>query len=46
VVNNCEIIISGEFNNGDEEFLEGFNRFFTGEAADSVWVHPKGDWIE
>ena len=31
---------------GDEEFLESFNHFFTAEAADSVWVHPKGDWIE
>ena len=31
---------------GDEEFLEGFNHFFTAEASDSVWVHPKGDWIE
>ena len=31
---------------GDEEFLAGFDGFFTAEAADSVWVHPKGDWIE
>jgi len=31
---------------GDEEFLAGFNHFFTAEASDSVWVHPKGDWIE
>ena len=31
---------------GDEEFLETFNHFFTAEAADSVWVHPKGDWTE
>jgi len=31
---------------GDEEFLESFNHFFTVEAADSVWVHPKGDWTE
>jgi hypothetical protein len=31
---------------GDEQFLEGFNHLFTAEAADSVWVHPKGDWIE
>ncbi len=31
---------------GDEEFLESFNHFFTAEASDSVWVHPKGDWIE
>jgi len=31
---------------GDEEFLAGFNHLFTGEAADSVWVHPKGDWVE
>jgi len=31
---------------GDEEFLESFNHFFTAEATDSVWVHPKGDWIE
>jgi len=30
----------------DEDFLAGFNHIFTGEAADSVWVHPKGDWIE
>ena len=31
---------------GDEDFLAGFNHIFTGEGADSVWVHPKGDWIE
>ncbi|RPJ20914.1 MAG: hypothetical protein EHM33_27410 [Chloroflexi bacterium] len=31
---------------GDEDFLAGFNHLFTAEAADSVWVHPKGDWIE
>jgi len=31
---------------GDEEFLAGFNHFFTAEASDSVWVHPKGDWVE
>jgi hypothetical protein len=31
---------------GDEEFLESFNHFFTAEASDSVWVHPKGYWIE
>jgi hypothetical protein len=31
---------------GDEDFLAGFNHIFTGEAADSVWVHPKGDWVE
>ena len=31
---------------GDEEFLASFNHIFTAEAADSVWVHPKGDWIE
>ena len=31
---------------GDEDFLAGFNHLFTSEAADSVWVHPKGDWIE
>lgn len=31
---------------GDEEFLASFNHFFTAEAADSVWVHPKGDWVE
>jgi hypothetical protein len=31
---------------GDEEFLESFNHFFTAEATDSVWVHPKGDWTE
>ena len=31
---------------GDEEFLESFNHFFIAEAADSVWVHPKGDWTE
>ena len=30
----------------DEDFLEGFNHLFTTEAADSVWVHPKGDWVE
>ena len=30
---------------GDEDFLASFNHFFTVEAADSVWVHPKGDWI-
>jgi len=31
---------------GDQEFLESFNHFFTAEAADSVWVHPEGDWVE
>ena len=31
---------------GDEEFLTNFNHFFTAEATDSVWVHPKGDWVE
>jgi hypothetical protein len=31
---------------GDEDFLAGFNHIFTGEAADSVWVHPKGNWVE
>jgi hypothetical protein len=31
---------------GDEDFLEAFNHFFTAEGADSVWVHPKGDWVE
>jgi hypothetical protein len=31
---------------GDEDFLASFNHFFTAEAADSVWVHPKGDWVE
>jgi hypothetical protein len=31
---------------GDEDFLAGFNHIFTAEAADSVWVHPQGDWIE
>src|SRR5258708_1476742 len=31
---------------GDEDFLAGFNHLFAAEAADSVWVHPKGDWIE
>ena len=31
---------------GDEDFLAGFNHLFTAEAADSVWVHPAGDWIE
>ena len=31
---------------GDEEFLAGFDGFFTAEATDSVWVHPKGDWVE
>jgi hypothetical protein len=30
----------------DEDFLAGFNHLFTAEAADSIWVHPKGDWIE
>jgi len=35
----------GEFY-GDEDFLAGFNHLFTSEAADSVWVHPKGEWIE
>jgi len=35
----------GEFYE-DEDFLAGFNHLFTGEAADSVWVHPKGDWVE
>jgi hypothetical protein len=30
----------------DEDFLASFNHFFTAEAADSVWVHPQGDWIE
>ncbi len=31
---------------GDEEFLAGYDGFFTAEATDSVWVHPKGDWTE
>jgi hypothetical protein len=31
---------------GDEEFLAGFDGFFTTEAADSAWVHPNGDWVE
>jgi hypothetical protein len=31
---------------GDEEFLESFNHFFSVEATESVWVHPKGDWVE
>jgi hypothetical protein len=31
---------------GDEDFLAGFNHLFASEAADSVWVHPKGEWIE
>lgn len=30
----------------DEEFLAGFDGFFAAEAADSAWVHPKGDWVE
>ena len=30
----------------DEDFLAGFNHLFTAEAADSVWIHPKGDWTE
>ena len=30
----------------DEDFLASFNHFFTAEAADSVWVHPQGDWTE
>ena len=31
---------------GDEEFLAGYDGFFTTEATDSVWVHPKGEWTE
>ena len=31
---------------GDDDFLAGFNQIFTAEAADSVWVHPRGNWIE
>ncbi len=31
---------------GDKDFLAGFDHLFTAEAADSVWVHPKGDWTE
>lgn len=31
---------------GDEDFLAGFNHLFAAEAADSVWMHPKGDWVE
>ena len=31
---------------GDKEFLDSFDHFFTAESTDSVWVHPKGDWIE
>jgi hypothetical protein len=31
---------------GDEDFLAGFNHLFAAEAADSVWVHPQGDWVE
>ncbi len=31
---------------GDADFLAAFDHFFTAEAVDSVWVHPKGDWIE
>jgi hypothetical protein len=31
---------------GDEDFLAGFNHLFTAEAADSVWIHPEGDWVE
>ena len=31
---------------GDKDFLDSFNHFFTAEAVDSVWIHPKGDWIE
>lgn len=30
----------------DEDFLAGFKHLFIAEAADLVWVHPKGDWIE
>jgi hypothetical protein len=30
----------------DEDFLAGFNHLFTAEAADSVWIQPKGDWTE
>ena len=31
---------------GDEDFLAGFNHLFSAEAADSLWIHPKGDWVE
>jgi len=31
---------------GDEDFLASFTHFFTAEATDSVWVHPKGEWVE
>jgi hypothetical protein len=31
---------------GDEDFLAGFNHLFAAEAADSIWVHPRGDWVE
>lgn len=30
----------------DEDFLTGFNRLFIAEADTSVWIHPKGDWVE
>jgi hypothetical protein len=30
----------------DVDFLASFNQFFTAEAVTSVWVHPKGDWVE
>ena len=30
----------------DEDFLASFNHLFTAEAVDSVWVRPKGDWVE
>jgi hypothetical protein len=31
---------------GDADFLESFDHFFTAEAADSVWIHPQGEWVE
>jgi hypothetical protein len=31
---------------GDKEFLDAYDGFFTAEASDSVWVHPKGEWTE
>ena len=30
----------------NEDFLACFNEIFTAEAADALWVHPKGDWVE
>jgi len=35
----------GEAARGIGQFAS-FNDFFTAEAITSIWVHPKGDWIE